>query len=325
MRGLLVDEVAVLDAAHTGLKAVPHALVVVGMGHDVGAGGLSHLYGGAQFLPGVLGRREFVGGGHRAARGHHLDLVGTQPELLPGGTPHLVGPVAHHRAHPRGGAEYLRRLRLGRSAPVPVPPGLREWTVADQQSRALDYPTLDRRLEAPVRAAGVPHSGESLLESVLESPGHHQGDQVGRMLPVLIEDVDVYRAYVDVGVGQPRHERHPCAVYDRVVPARRTRVSEAYLAYPLSLDHHGCPLSRLVPGTVYEEGVGEKCGPRHSTLYPPLEASLAPTRTVLSRATSRNTRVLQAVRHLSPVVSCSGETASVKGGCPMGLDDGRVR
>jgi hypothetical protein len=57
----------VLDGAHTGLEAVPHTFVVVGVGHNVGAGGLGLLDGSPELLQDVLGRRELVRGGHRAA------------------------------------------------------------------------------------------------------------------------------------------------------------------------------------------------------------------------------------------------------------------
>ena len=36
-----------LDGANTGLQTVSHALVVVGVGHYVGAGGLGYLDGGS--------------------------------------------------------------------------------------------------------------------------------------------------------------------------------------------------------------------------------------------------------------------------------------
>ena len=84
-----------------------------------------------------------------------------------------------------------------------MPAGLRERPVAHEEPRALDYPPLHRRLEAPVGPPGVPHGGETPVDGVFEDPGHHQGDEVGGMLPVLVEDVDVHGPYVDVGVGQP--------------------------------------------------------------------------------------------------------------------------
>src|SRR5918998_2514792 len=266
-RRLLVYKVAVLDGAYPRLEAVPHAAVVVSVCHHVGAGALGHLDGSPELIQGVLGGGELVGRGHRAATGHHLDLVCPQPELLPGGAPYLVHPVADDRAHPRGGAEDLGRLFLAHAPPVAVPPGLRERPVADQQPRTLHYTPLHRRLEAPVRPAGVPHGGEPPLKGILENPRHHQGDEVGGVFPVLVEDVDVDGPDVDVGVGQPGQERHPRAVDDRVMRARRAGTSETNLSYPLAFEDYRGLLMRLAPGAVYEESIHEKRGVGH--LVPP--------------------------------------------------------
>jgi len=89
-----------------------------------------------------------------------------------------------------------------------------------------------------LQSVRVLHSGESLLEGVLEDPRHHQGDEVGWIFPVLIQDVDIYRPDVHVRVGQSRQQCHPRAVDDRVVPPRSASTSGANLSYPLAFDDY---------------------------------------------------------------------------------------
>lgn len=171
--------------------------------------------------------------------------------------------VAYHRAHPGRGAEDLGRLGLAPAPPVPVPTGLGERLVAHQEPRAFDHTSVHRSLEAPVRAARVPYGGEALHERVLKDPGHEQDRQVGWVLPVLVQDVHVDRAYVHVGVGKARHKRHARAVDLRVVAARAGRSSGSDLPNGAVLDQHRGTLPWVGPGTVDEERVGEKRGFGH--------------------------------------------------------------
>ena len=95
------------------------------------------------------------------------------------------------------------------------------------------------------------------------------------MLPVLIEEIHVHGTNMDVGVGEPRHERHPRAVDDGIVATSRVRPLEVNPLYPLVLDEDRCPLARFGSDAVYEECVSEKRGRSHG-VRPPLERCLRP-------------------------------------------------
>jgi len=74
----------------------------------------------------------------------------------------------------------------------------------------------------------------------------------------LVRDVLGDRADVDVGVGEPRHERHALAVHVRHRPRERADLAaRENVLDPVVLDDHRGAVSGLGPRAVDQEGVRE--------------------------------------------------------------------
>jgi hypothetical protein len=111
---VLVQQVAVLDAAHARAHRARDGARRIGMRHDVGVGGLGLFADGGQFGQRILRAVDRVGGAGDAAAGHDLDLVGAVAHLLAHRAAHLGVAVGDGAEQAQAGAaadQFLHALR----------------------------------------------------------------------------------------------------------------------------------------------------------------------------------------------------------------------
>jgi Molybdopterin oxidoreductase len=122
----------------------------------VAAGTIRALARRCQFGNRELRRGDLVGGRHRAAVGHHLDLVAAAAHDLARGPAHLAGAIHDERLrlHIVVMSVVTGKGVVGAFACIAVPAGLREHTAADQQIRPVDQPQPHGLLAASGQAGG---------------------------------------------------------------------------------------------------------------------------------------------------------------------------
>jgi hypothetical protein len=189
------------------------------------------------------------------------------PEQLARGAAHLVGAVGDHARHADAALHRLDPLRA--PALVGVAARLRQRPPGHEHARAGVEPRRDRLAEAVVGAARVAHGGEALGEALLRAAERLGRDQARRVQAVLLGDVGLDGADVDVGVGEAGHERAALAV-DRVdAPLEGPHLAGADdVLDEVALDHHGGAVDGLLAGAVDEERIGEHGDAGHG-LNPP--------------------------------------------------------
>ncbi len=211
--GLLVHQVAVLDALHARSDCPLDRSGRVGMHRDVGPPVLGGLDGGAQLGLGEGGCVErAVRRGH-AAPGRQLDLCCAQHELLARAQPHLVRTVRDHGGTdllPAGlgttdGARQLERL-----PEVAMTTGDGDYGAGRVDAWAGDDPLVDRPLESECRPAQIANGREPAHERVRGLRACYQiqvadvrGEQNGHARP--------HQHRVPVHVDQPGHQRAAAA------------------------------------------------------------------------------------------------------------------
>ncbi len=264
LRTGLVDQVAVLDAAHPGLDRVAHRGAGVGVGQHVLADRAGLLHRRAHLLHRVLGGVELVAGGHRPARGHDLDLVHVVAQVLPGRLAHLLGSVRDHPGHADAaldGGDPLRATPL-----VRVPAGLRQRPPRDQHARARVEAALGGLAEAVVRAARVPHGGEALHQGLLHAAEGLGRDEAGRVVAVLLRNVALHRADVHVRVGEARHQRAAAEIDGVHLAGERAHLARGdHVLDAVALDHDRGAVEGITAGAVDEKRAREH-GDRHGAL-----------------------------------------------------------
>ena len=210
----LVDEVAVLDRAHPGVHRARDGVRRVGVRAHVAAEGLRLLDGGPRLGRGVLEAVERVEGRGHAARHHDLDLVGALSHLLARGPADLVGPVGQLEREGHGVAAAARRVAVGAPARVAVAARRADGAAGDEEPRPGQEALLHRRLDPPVRAAGVADGREAAVDHAAHEHGGARGHQrEGHVLEV--PDVHLAQVHVHVAVDEPGHQRAPTAVDHR--------------------------------------------------------------------------------------------------------------
>jgi hypothetical protein len=132
----VVDEIAVLDGADTGLDRPVHSTRGVGVRGNIAVDGLGLLDNRAQLPHRVLGGIDPVGGRRDAAGSHYFDVVAAFTQFVAGG--------GAHRVHAVGDTAGIRARRVivpqvsTRTAAVPVAARLTERTPAEVQARTAD-------------------------------------------------------------------------------------------------------------------------------------------------------------------------------------------
>jgi len=255
-RPRLVEQVAVLDAAHPRLQRGADGRTRVGVREDVLPHGARLFHRGAHLVHRVLRGVELVGGGHGAPRGHDLDLVHVVAELLARRLAHLVGPIGDHPDHTQAAVDGLDPL--GAPTLVAVAARLGEGTPGDEQARSRVETACHRLSEAIVGSPRIPHGSEALLEGLLDAPERLGRDEAGRMVAMLLRGVALHRAHVHVGVGEAGHERAPLEIERLHVAAERADLARGdHVLDALALQHHRGAFDGLRARAVDEEGVGQ--------------------------------------------------------------------
>src|SRR3989442_3236201 len=250
------DQVAVLDRAYAGLDGATHGRVTVRVREHVLADGLGLLDGGAHLGDRVLRRVELVRRGHGAARGHDLDLVHVATKLLARGLADLVDAVGDGADHADAAAHGIDPF--GAPALVTVAAGLGRIVARDEQPWPREMAFLQRQPEAVIRTAGIADRREALHQALLGAAHGAGGDVAGGIVAVLVGDVLGDRADVDVGVGEPGHQRGALAVERGHRPGQRAdRAVAGGVLDGVGLDDDRRALDGVGARAVDQERIGE--------------------------------------------------------------------
>ena len=256
LRGLGIDQVAVLDAADPRLHGGAHGLARVRVGEHVLAHGLRFLDGRAHLLDGVLRGVQLVARRHGAARGHDLDLVDVVAQGLARGLAHLVGAVRDDADHARAALDGIVPFRP--PSLVAVPTRLREVLARDQHARAGMNALRHRLAKAVVGPARIPHRGEALQERLLHAADGLGHDEAGGQEAMLVRDVALDGAHVDVRVGQARHQCPALEVEGGDLALEGADLARADdVLDPLALDDDGGTVDGLLARAVDQERVSQ--------------------------------------------------------------------
>jgi hypothetical protein len=246
----------VLDRAHAGLDGVADRGVRVGVGQDVLADRARFLDGRAHLGDRELRGVELVGGRHRAARGHDLDLVHVAPQLLAHGLAYFGFAVGDRADHADAAVDRIDPL--GASPLVAVAAGLGDVAAGDEHARAGIDPLVDGLAEAVVGAAGIAHRREPLHQAFFGAPERLGGQEARRQIAMLVGDVALDGADVHVRVGEPGHERRALAVEGRHRSGQGANTAAGHdLLDPVVLDDDGGALDRVGAGAIDQDRVGE--------------------------------------------------------------------
>ena len=162
---LLVDQVSVLDAFHSGSDRLPDSLGDVNVHHDVCAGVFGRMDRRPDLLLEELDVLEPVVQRGGAASYHQLDLAGAQSQVVSCGDGDGVRTVGDRRRSDHFGVGRIAALeRPGNvidGPEVAVTARLRNHRAAGEYPGAGDDSLVDRALQAEDRSSGVPDRGES--------------------------------------------------------------------------------------------------------------------------------------------------------------------
>ena len=250
LRRLLVEQVAVLDAVHSGLDAVGDALRVVGVREDVRVAGARLFDGGAQLLDGELRSLDRVRRRGCAAGSHHLELSRATPELIACGLAHLVRAVAEHGAADQPADALLEVVDVRRPV-VAVAARLRQKRPAGQDARPADHAARDDASPRRIEAAGVAYGREPLVERLLDEA--HDLDRVGGEWPRDLS-VALREPEMEVGVRQAGEQVAAAGVDDRPIAPLEGVVRGDARDAPV-LDAHGDARPGIGTSAVDQRGV----------------------------------------------------------------------
>ena len=115
-----------------------------------------------------------------------------------------------------------------------------------------------RLAKAVVGPARIPHRGEALQERLLHAADGLGHDEAGGQEAMLVRDVALDGAHVDVRVGQARHQRPALEVEGGDLALERADLARADdVLDPLALDHDGGTVDGLLARAVDQERVSK--------------------------------------------------------------------
>ena len=210
----LVDQVAMLDGPHTMRHRALDRLGGIGVGEDVAAEGLGLLHSGLDLGNRELQAVERVERRGDAAGNHDLHMVAALAHLLAHDLAHLIDTVDVLPQEGLAIAAGAGVARVGARAAVGMSAGRPERASGNEQARAADQPLLDRRLHAPIGAAGVAHGGEAAVEHLADALGGARRRQCQRYL-LHAAHVDFAVHAMHVAIDQAGHQ-HAAATVDHL-------------------------------------------------------------------------------------------------------------
>ena len=211
--GRIVDQIAVLDGAHAGIRRARDRFRRIGVSTDIAAKGVRLLHGRLDLADRELQAVERIVGRSDAAGHHDLHLVAALAHFLAHRAADLGNAVGDAHGERHGVAAMTAHAEVGAAAAVAMAAGRADRASGDEQPRSRQQPFVGRFLQAPIGAAGVAHAGEAAVEHPAHQLGGARRHQRQRHV-LHVADHDLGQHHMHMAVDQAGHQRAPAAVDD---------------------------------------------------------------------------------------------------------------